>query len=168
MICSAQNNKDIFSLPSLGFVLSFCRALKVFVFSSRIALLVLKLDMLILCYYIVLFKDKYNHLEFLFGLLESDVCEFFSNKVGGMISNEKNYDGIDLVESARALARIAEFEADPIGPCFGRAHKKQTHMWNEVEKNSTLEVADLRDYSCVENDDFIVLALNSRDLRNVC
>jgi hypothetical protein len=40
-----------------------------------------------------------------------------------------------------------------------RAHKKQTHIWNELEKNSTLEAANLRDYSCVENDDLIVLAL---------
>ena len=28
-----------------------------------------------------------------------------------------------------------------------------------MEKNSTLEAADLKDYSCVENDDLIVLAL---------
>jgi hypothetical protein len=121
------------------------------------------LDMQISCHCIVLliklFKDKYNHLEVPFGLLGSDVCEIFFSKVGGMISNERNYDGIDLVESAGALARIAEFEADPTGPRFLRAHKKQTHIWNELEKNSTLEAADLRDYSCVENDDLIVLAL---------
>ena len=54
---------------------------------------------------------------------------------------------IDLVESAGALGRIAEFEAGPIGPCFVRAHKKQTHIWNELEKNSTLEATYLKDYS---------------------
>ena len=49
-----------------------------------------------------------------------------------MISNENNYDGCDLVESAGALARIAEFEADPTGPSFVRAHKKQTHIWTNL------------------------------------
>ena len=63
------------------------------------------------------------------------------------------------MENVGALARIAEFEADLTCPRFVRAHKKQTHIWNELEKNSTLEAADLRDYSCVENDDLIVLAL---------
>ena len=116
--------------------------------------------MQISCHYIVLliklFKDKYNHLEVPFGLLGSDVCEFFFSEVDGMISNERSYDGIDLVESARTLA---QFEADPTGPRFVRAHKKQTHIWNELEKSSTLQAADLRDYLCVENDDLIVLAL---------
>ena len=87
-----------------------------------------------------------------------------------MISNERSYDGIDLVESASALARIAEFAADPTGPRFVRAHKKQTHIWNEFEKNSTLEAADLRDYSCVESDDLIVLALKlgSQEGQEMC
>ena len=75
-----------------------------------------------------LFKDKYNHLEVPFGLFGLDVCEKKFSKVGGMISNERSYDGIDLVESAGALARIAKFEADPTGPRFVRAHKKQTHI----------------------------------------
>lgn len=52
---------------------------------------------------IKLFKDKYNHLEIPFNFLGSNVCGKESNIVGGMISNKRNYDGCDLVESSQAF-----------------------------------------------------------------
>ena len=58
------------------------------------------------------------------SLTGSDACKIFFSKVGGMIQNERNYDGCDLIEGADIVARIAEFEENPKGPQFDRAHKK--------------------------------------------
>ena len=77
----------------------------------------------------------------------SDVCEFFFSKVNGLIQNERNYDGCDLVENVGPIVHIAQFEANPKGPQFPRAHKKQNHIWTELEKNLTLPLADLGDYT---------------------
>jgi hypothetical protein len=121
------------------------------------------LDIQLSCHYnvllIKLFRDPHNHLEVPLSLTGSDACKIFFSKVGGMIENERNYDGCDLVESAGAIARIAEFEANPKGPQFARAHKIQTHIWIELEKNSTLPLANLGNYAGLESDDQIISAL---------
>ena len=121
------------------------------------------MDIQLSCHYIVLliklFRDRHNHLEVPLSLTCSDACEIFFSKVGGMIQNERNYDGCDLVESAGAIARIAEFEANPEGPQFARAHKKQIHIWTKLEKNSILPLANLGDYAGLESDDQIVSTL---------
>jgi hypothetical protein len=68
------------------------------------------------------------------------------------------------------LAPIVEFETNPIGPSFVKAHKKQMHIWTKVEKHSRLGAVDVGDYSWVENDDFIVLALKLgfQETREMC
>lgn len=80
------------------------------------------LDIHISCHYVVLliklFSEKHSHLEVPLGLVGSNVCEIYFSKVGGMIKNERNYDGCDLVESIGAVTRIAEFEADPTGSSY--------------------------------------------------
>lgn len=120
--------------------------------------------MQISCHYIVLliklFKKKYNHLEVPFSLPGSNVCEQYFSKVGGMISSKRNYDGCELADSSRALARIVEFEAKHTGSGFMRAHKKPMHIWTKLKKRFRLGAVDLGDNSCVENDDLIGLALN--------
>ena len=63
----------------------------------------------------------------------SDVCEVFFRKVGGLIQNERKYEGCDLVGRVGASARIVEYEVDPKDPSFNKAHKKQTHVWYNVE-----------------------------------
>ena len=128
-------------------------------FISRQTYLAIQLS----CHYSVLliklFRDRHCHLEVPLSLTSSDACEIFFSKVGGMNQNEQNYDGCDLVESVEAIARIAEFEANPKGPQFARAHKKQTHIWTELEKNSTLSLANLGDYVGLESDDQIISTL---------
>ena len=78
------------------------------------------LDIQLSCHYsillIKLFRDRHSHLEVPLSLIGLEARKIFFSKVGGMIQNEQNYDGCDLVESAGAIARIAEFEANPRGP----------------------------------------------------
>ena len=118
------------------------------------------LDIQLSCHYSVLliklFQDRHSHLEVPLSLTGSNACEIFFSEVGGMIQNKRNYNGCDLVESAGA---IAEFEANPKGPQFAWAHKKQTHIWTELEKNSTLPLANLDDYVGLESDHQIISAL---------
>ena len=68
------------------------------------------------------------------------------------------------------MAPIVEFETNPIGLSFVKAHKKQMHKWTKLEKHSRLGAVDLGDYSCVENDDLIVLALKLgfQETREMC
>lgn len=61
-------------------------------------------------------------------LVGSNVCEMFYSKVGGMLQNERSYDGCASVEIVGALARIVEFEFELKGPCYSRAHKKNSHL----------------------------------------
>ena len=108
---------------------------------------------------IKLFQDRHNHLEVPLSLTGLDACEIFFIKVGRMIQNERNYDGCDRVESVGAIARIAEFEANPKGPQFAWAHKKQTYIWTKLEKNSTSPLANLGDYAGLESNNQFVSAL---------
>lgn len=63
------------------------------------------------------------------SIVGHDVCEVFFNKVGGMIWNERIYDGCDIVVGNDGeLARIVKFVVDPKDPSFNRAHKKQTQI----------------------------------------
>ena len=94
---------------------------------------------------IKLFRDRFNHLEVPVSLVGSYVCEIFFTKVGGMLHNERSYDGCDLVESVGALARIVKFEADPKGPCYSRAHKKHIHIWFDLELKIGVRLVDLKD-----------------------
>ena len=121
------------------------------------------LDIQLSCHYSVLliklFQEQHNHLEVPLSLTGSDAYEIFFSKVGGMIHNERNYDGCDLVESAGAISHIAEFEANPKRPQFAQAHKKQTHTWTKLEMNSILSLANLGDYTELESDDQFISAL---------
>ena len=72
------------------------------------------------------------------------VKKFFS-KAGGILQNEWSHDGCDLVESVSGLARISEFEADPKGPCYSRALKKQTHIWFDLELKIGVLLVDVKD-----------------------
>lgn len=109
---------------------------------------------------IKLFRDRFNHLEVSHILVGSDVCEIFYRKVGGMLQNERSYDGCASVERVGALARIAEFEVDLKGPCYSRAHKKQTHIWFDLELQIGVPLADLKDYSSIGTEEHIVAALH--------
>jgi hypothetical protein len=58
------------------------------------------------------------------------------------------------------LARISEFEVDPKGPCYSRAHRKQTHFWFDLELKIGVMLVDLKDYSSIGTKEHLVAALH--------
>ena len=85
------------------------------------------IDIQLSCHFVVLliktFREKHPHLHVPLSCTGSDACENFFSKVGGMVRNERCYDGFDLLSSTGALNRIAEFQAGPILK-FPAAHSK--------------------------------------------
>ncbi|MCO5575578.1 hypothetical protein L7F22_029380 [Adiantum nelumboides] len=72
----------------------------------------------------------------------SDVCEHFFSKVGGMIRNERCYDGVDLLSSAGALNRLAEIQSSSI-LVFSVAHSKQESIWTAMNHAHGQTLANL-------------------------
>ena len=45
-----------------------------------------------------LFRDRFSHLQVPVSIVDYDVREVFFCKVGGIIQNERTYDGFHLIE----------------------------------------------------------------------
>lgn len=120
------------------------------------------MDIQLSCHFVVLlikiFRDRYSHLAVPLSSTGSDACENFFSKVGGMVSNERCYDGCDLLSSAGALNRISEFQAGS-NLSFPAAHSKQENIWVDMNHMPGIPLANLNNYTVVSTDEQIVYAL---------
>ncbi|MCO5591659.1 hypothetical protein L7F22_045650 [Adiantum nelumboides] len=108
------------------------------------------------------FKDKrdfYPGLKCPLHLLGFDVAKIFFSKIGSMVGQERSYDLMDMLRTIGILNRLAHFECKEDGPLFARAHKKQEHVWSELNHNESMAKSNLGDYDCVSIDEKIINAL---------
>ncbi|MCO5564819.1 hypothetical protein L7F22_018487 [Adiantum nelumboides] len=121
------------------------------------------LDVQLSCHFVVFlikcFGDFYLGLKCPLHLLGSDAAEIFFSKIGSMVGQERSYDLMDMLHTIGILDRLAHFECKEDCSLFARAHKKQEHVWSELNHNESLPKADLVDYNCVSTDENIINAL---------
>lgn len=131
------------------------------------------LDIQLSCHFVVflikVFRDKYSHLPVPLSSTGSDACENFFSKVGGMVRNERCYDGYDLLSTAGALNRIAEMQAGSL-LVFPATHSKQESIWIQMNHVAGVSSADLGDYSNVNLDEQIIFALKEgfSEAKTIC
>ncbi|MCO5581472.1 hypothetical protein L7F22_035357 [Adiantum nelumboides] len=89
----------------------------------------------------------------------SNAAEIFFSKIESMVGQERSYDLMDMLHTAGILNRLAHFECKEDGPLFARAHKKQEHVWSELNHNESMPKAHLGDYDGVSTDEKIINAL---------
>ncbi|MCO5601185.1 hypothetical protein L7F22_055304, partial [Adiantum nelumboides] len=87
--------------------------------------------------------DFYLGLQCPSDLLGSDAAEIFFSKIGSMVGQERSYDLIDMLHNIGILNRLAHFECKEDGPLLARAHKKQEHIWSELNHNESMPKANL-------------------------
>ena len=63
--------------------------------------------MVLLIFY---FGDKYPHLLVPLHLTDSDSCEIFFSKIGGMVGLERAYDFHEIVNTTNILNNLASIE----------------------------------------------------------
>lgn len=130
-------------------------------------------DIQLSCHFAVLlikvFREKFSHLKVPFSSTGSDTCENFFSKVGGMVRNERSYDGGDLLSSAVTLNRIAEIQSSSL-LVFPAAHSKQESIWTIMNHAHGVPLANLGDYKSVSSDEEIIRGLREGlyEAKSVC
>ncbi|MCO5547292.1 hypothetical protein L7F22_000739 [Adiantum nelumboides] len=95
----------------------------------------------------------------------SDAAEIYFSKIGGMVGQERAFDFGDMLHSVGSLNKIAMHECISDGLTFSRAHKKQEHIWKELNKHEGVAEANLGDYESVSTDAKLIDALKE-ELQN--
>ncbi|MCO5573933.1 hypothetical protein L7F22_027711 [Adiantum nelumboides] len=110
-------------------------------------------------FFFQIWRDFYPGLKCPLHLTGSNAAEIFFSKIGSMVGQERSYDLMDMLHTAGILNRLAHFECKEDGPLFARAHKKQEHVWSELNHNESMPKAHLGDYDGVSTDEKIINAL---------